>query len=100
VPDEVKSQREGEERRWLGEMEHLGYAIIAARFASRMAVTDRPPYPEADFVRAWLREQERAALREKERAANRRLAWQTSIAVITMIAACVAAWPVVKDWIR
>ncbi len=52
----------------------------------------RPPYPEEDFVRAWLR--------KKERAARRRLAWQVLIAAITMIAACIAAWPVIKDWIK
>jgi hypothetical protein len=92
VPDDVKSKRKSEERRWLGEMERLGYPIVAARFANRMAVIDMMPYPEADFVQAWLR--------KKERAANRRLAWQGLIAVVTMIAACIAAWPIAKGWIR
>ena len=88
----MKSKRQGEEHRWLGEMERLGYPIVAARFANRVAVIDMMPYPEPDFVQAWLH--------RKERAANRRLAWLVSIATITMIAACVAAWPVVKQWIR
>jgi hypothetical protein len=73
-------------------MERLGPAIVAARFASRMAVIDRTPYPEEEFVRAWLRKQERAA--------NFRSAGQVFIAVITMFAACFAAWPVIRDWIR
>jgi hypothetical protein len=40
MPDDVKSKRKSEERRWLGEMERLGYPIVAARFANRMAVID------------------------------------------------------------
>jgi hypothetical protein len=63
MPDDVKSKRKSEERRWLGEMERLGYPIVAARFANRMAVIDMMPYPEADFVQAWLRKKERAATR-------------------------------------
>lgn len=92
MSDDLKSRRESEERRWLGEMERLGYATVAARFANRMAVIDRTPYPEDEFVRAWLR--------EKEAATDRRVARQVAIAVITMIAACIAAWPVIKEWIR
>jgi len=54
-----------------------------------MPVIDRTPYPEDDFVRAWLR--------EKDAATDRRVAWQVAIAVITMIAACIAAWPASKN---
>jgi hypothetical protein len=92
MPDDVKSKRESEEHRWLGEMERLGPTIVAARFANRMAVIDRTPYPEEDFVRAWLH--------KKERTAKLRLAGQVLIAAITMIAACIAAGPVIKEWIR
>jgi hypothetical protein len=89
------------ERHWRAEMERLGPDVVCMRLASRMSVTERPPHPDPKFAHSWLR--------KKERAARRRAAWRFGItllvAAVSMIAACIAAWPVIEErgwwqWVR
>jgi hypothetical protein len=90
MTDDIKALRKEYETKWLADMERIGPTIIQTRLANRMAITDVGPYPDADFVRAWLH--------KKERAAKRGVIINIFVAVITMIAACIAAWPILRSW--
>jgi hypothetical protein len=57
-----------------------------------MPITDNPPYPDTDFVQRWLAKQNRKAKLQTD--------ILTAVAVVAAIAACVAAWPVVKEWLQ
>jgi hypothetical protein len=83
------------EKIWLARVEELGPEIVRVRYTERRPVTDIAPHPDAGFVEKWLR--------TKERDRKRKAAWAYSVplffTVVSAIAACSAAWPVVKDWI-
>jgi hypothetical protein len=73
---------------WRADMKQLGREVVRKRYAERMPVTDRMPYPEAAFVQRWL---DRQDLKAKIGAAL--------IGILTLGFAAIAAWPVIKDWI-
>jgi hypothetical protein len=83
------------EKIWLAKVEVLGPEIVRVRYTERRPVTDTAPYPDAGFVETWLR--------TKERDRKREAAWAYSVPLlftfVSAIAACIAAWPVAKDWI-
>ena len=95
APEEIKRERAQLERYWLAEMERLGAELVHARHADRRPVTDQPPYPETHFVEAWLK--------KKAHAAKVRAAWlyaiPLAVSIIAAVAACIAAWPVLKEWL-
>jgi hypothetical protein len=80
--------RVAQEKRWRAEMEKLGRDVVSQRFTNRQAIIDLMPYPEADFVRKWLDEQERKAK-----------FWPTFVTLLTVLLAGIAAWPVIQGWI-
>jgi hypothetical protein len=92
MADPVKIERAELERRWRTEMKQLGVNTIRTRFIQRMLVTDTMPYPEHAFIQAWLEKQERKA--------RLRADVMRAIVVVGVIAACIAAWPTVRDWLR
>jgi hypothetical protein len=61
VADQFVIKRAKAERIWRADMMQLGADTIRARFAARLPVTDRPPYPDFDFVQRWLAQQDRKA---------------------------------------
>jgi hypothetical protein len=74
-------------------LEKLGEDVVRHRLANRMAIGDRPENnPPYEFVHIWL----------GAKVARRRRAeiWRYGIvlAVISAIAAVIAAWPVIKSW--
>jgi hypothetical protein len=91
TPDEYAEQK----RQWREAMERAGADVVRMRRANRMVVTDTVPPPDPHFVDKWLT--------EKDRAARHRAAWaygiMLAIAAISMIAACIAAWPVIEKWV-
>jgi hypothetical protein len=77
-------------------LEKLGEDVVRHRLANRMPIgdgADNLPYDEA---RAWL--SEKAAARQS----TERFRFSTIliIAVISAVAAMIAAWPVVKAWMQ
>ena len=95
VKFKIRRERAQLERYWLAEMERLGAELVHARHADRRPVTDQPPYPETHFVEAWLK--------KKAHAAKVRAAWlyaiPLAVSIIAAVAACIAAWPVLKEWL-
>jgi|tagenome__1003787_1003787.scaffolds.fasta_scaffold17906773_1 hypothetical protein len=81
-------------RVWRGQMTLLGYETVRGRYSNRMAITDTPPHPDDECVSAWLKDQE-AEIRRRE---TRRFWGMLVIAIIAMVAACIAAWPVLVGW--
>lgn len=88
--DPILIKRAEAERKWRAEMKQLGLETVRTRFTARLPVTDVMPYPDAKFVQDWLARQDR-----KVRA---RASFVTTLALIGTIAACIVAWPVVRDW--
>ena len=70
------------------EMKQLGRDVVAQRFTSRQPVIDLMPYPEADFVRKWLDQEERDAK-----------FWPRIVTFLTLAFAAIAAWPIIKSWL-
>jgi hypothetical protein len=91
MADPVAISRAKAQQKWRAEMDQLGSDVVRTRFTARLPVTDSMPYPDSTFVQEWLARQDRRA--------KTRTAFLTAIAIIGTIAACIAAWPVVKDWI-
>jgi hypothetical protein len=95
APEEIRRERAQLERYWLAEMERLGAELVHARHADRRPVTDQPPHLETHFVEAWLK--------KKAHAAKVRAAWlyaiPLAVSIIAAVAACIAAWPVLKEWL-
>jgi hypothetical protein len=75
----------------------LGEDVVGHRLANRMPIGDTPENnPPYELARAWL--SERAAARQST---ERFRFWTVLIiAVISAIAAIIAAWPVVKAWMQ
>jgi hypothetical protein len=57
-----------------------------------MPVTDLIPYPDAAFVQNWID--------QKNRFAKIWIGLMAGVSIVAMIAACIAAWPVVKGWLN
>jgi len=76
------------EKRWREEMVRLGRDAVRQRFTNREAIIDLMPYPDADFVRRWLDQEERNAK-----------FWPRIVTALTLIFAAIAAWPVIKSWL-
>ena len=78
-------------------LDTLGEDVVRHRLANRMAIGDKaennPPY---DLARAWLTKK----ADERRRTESRRYRTVLIIAVISAIAAIIAAWPVVKAWMQ
>lgn len=89
MSDEVE-----QERAWRAEMERIGPDTVRMRRTARMPITDHPPHPSPEFTDRWLREKERAA-RSREALGVRVVLF---VAILAMVAAWIAAWPVLKDW--
>jgi hypothetical protein len=90
VADPVAIERAKTEKKLRAEMQRLGVGVVRARFIARQPVTDAMPYPDAIYARQWLADEERKA-RRRER-------FLTAVAVVAAIAACIAAWPIVRGW--
>jgi hypothetical protein len=71
-------------------MDKLGLETVRQRQTQRLPVTDAMPYPEADFVLGWIA--------EKERPVKIWRAVLAGAAIVAAVAACIAAWPVIKGW--
>ena len=69
-------------------MKRLGRDVVRQRFTNREPGVDLTPYPEADFVRNWVDEQDRKAR-----------FWPTVVTILTLVFAGIAAWPVIKGWL-
>jgi hypothetical protein len=82
------STRAAMEKRWREEMRLLGRDAVRQRFINREAIIDLMPYPEADFVRKWLDQEERNAK-----------FWPRIVTALTLIFAAIAAWPIIKSWL-
>jgi hypothetical protein len=91
MADPVVKKRTEIEKIWRTDMEQLGADTVRTRSIARMPVTDRMPYPEQSLVQKWLNQQNRNA--------RVRTGLVTAVSVIAMIAACIAAWPVIKGWL-
>jgi hypothetical protein len=92
MADPVAIKRAEAEEVWRSDMEQLGRDVVRTRFIARMPITDRMPYPDSNFVQNWLD--------QKDQIAKIRTALVTAVSVVAMIAACIAAWPVVKGWLN
>ena len=76
-------------------LEKLGEDVVRHRLANRMAIGDRPENnPPYEFVHIWLG----AKVAKRRRAENWRYGIVLTVAVISAIAAGIAAWPVIKSW--
>jgi hypothetical protein len=84
----MDEKRVADEKRWRAEMKLLGRDVVAQRFTNREAIIDLTPYPEADFVRKWLDQEERNAK-----------FWPRIVTALTLIFAAIAAWPIIKSWL-
>lgn len=84
-----------DEVRWHEEFTRLGPEAVGFRYANRMAILDNAPEaPPSALVEAWLTQSRKAAERRE-----RRRFWVTSlVGIIAAVAACIAAWPIVKEW--
>lgn len=85
---------EAEYRRYL---ETLGEDVVRHRLASRMPVCDKPENnPPYGLVRAWLAEKVEA----RGRIESRRFQILLIVAVISAVAAVIAATPVIWSWLK
>jgi hypothetical protein len=91
MADPIAIKRAEAQKIWRSDMETLGRDVVRTRFTARMPVTDRMPYPDSDFVQRWLA--------EKDHRARRWAGFLTVVSIVAVIAACIAAWPVVKGWL-
>jgi hypothetical protein len=92
VKDWNRMSRDKAEKQWLDDMKSLGREVVLQRFTNRLPVTDRMPYPDSGFVQRWL-----------DRQHHKARIWAavlTASSIVAAIAACIAAWPVVRDWIH
>jgi hypothetical protein len=78
-------------------MESVGEDVVRHRLANRMPIGDRPENnPRPEFATAWLAEKDKTRTWKD----NVRFWTLLGVAVISAIAAVIAAWPVVVMWIR
>ena len=80
--------------RYRTELEKLGEDVVRYRISNRMPISDGSDNLPYDEAKAWLAE--KAAVRQ--RAENFRYWTVLVVAVISAIAAIVAALPVVRSW--
>jgi hypothetical protein len=77
------------------QLEKLGEDVVRHRLANRMAIRDRPENnPPYEFVHIWLG----AKVAKRRRAETWRHGIVLTVAVISAIAAGIAAWPVIQSW--
>ena len=78
------------------QLEKLGEDVVRHRLANRMAIGDRPENnPPYEFVHIWLG----AKVAKRRRAENWRYGIVLTVAVMSAIAAVMAAWGlVIKSW--
>jgi hypothetical protein len=74
VKDWTRVSRADLETRWRADLKRLGRDVVRQRFTDRQAVTNTMPYPDADFVRKWLDQEERNAK-----------FWPTVVTMLTLI---------------
>jgi hypothetical protein len=73
-------------------LEKLGEDVVRHRLLNRMAIGDRPENnPPYEFVHIWLG----AKVAKRRRAENWRYGIILTVAVISAIAAVMAAWPAI-----
>jgi hypothetical protein len=87
VKDYVTIKRADLEKRWRADLKQIGRETVRYRYINPPPVTDAMPYPEAEFVRKWLAQQDR----------NAKLL-PVLVTVLTLLFAGIAAWPVIKGW--
>jgi hypothetical protein len=75
-----------QQRRWLAEMERLGPRLVRARLRGAKPVTSQAPYPETQFVEAWLRR-------------KRRRGPLQFFALVMLVIAITAAWFLIETWL-
>jgi hypothetical protein len=92
MADPIAIKRAEAEKIWRADMKQLGADVVRTRFTARMPVTDRMPYPDSAFVQMWLD--------QKGRNAKIWAGFVTAVSIVAMIAACIAAWPVVNGWLN
>jgi hypothetical protein len=92
MADPVVVRRAQMEKIWRKELDDFGPDVVRTRYTARLPVTDHMPYPDAAFVQKWLDEHDRKA--------KCRTHVLTFLSIVAMIAACIAAWPVVVGWLR
>ena len=76
-------------------LEELGEDVVRYRLGNRMAIGNKAENnPPPEFAGAWLTEKAKA----RRRAESRRFWAVMIVAVISAVAAIIAAQPVVKSW--
>lgn len=88
VATPIAVKRSEVERIWRADMKQLGKDVVRKRYAERLPVTDRMPYPDAAFVQRWF---------DRQDLKSGTGAW--FVGFLTLAFAAIAAWPVIKDWI-
>ncbi len=77
-------------------LEELTEGVVLYRLGNRMAIGDKPENnPPYEFARAWLIEKEKARSKRE----NFRFWIILIVAVISAVAAIIAAVPVVNSWV-
>jgi hypothetical protein len=94
MEEEARRKRAEQVRSWLAEMERLGADVVRFRIASRQPVTEIFPYPDAPIAEEWLPGKKRAAAV----GAAWLYAFSLLVSIVAAVAACIAAWPVLKEW--
>jgi hypothetical protein len=84
------------EERWRADMERLGLEEVRRLRARKIVAIGKEPNPDVPFIDAWIK--------KKVRAGRWRAAWGYGIAlfvsIVAMVAACIAAWPVIEGWLK
>lgn len=102
----MTSGRSGEndnQRRWRDALENAGKETVRARLsmggtgfgADVRGIVDRAPHPDKHYVERWLAEEDRAS-QDRD---TRRFWIVTIIAFLSLVAAGIAAVPVIEGWL-
>jgi len=67
--------------------------VALTRLYLQMGITDRRENIDAQH---WLAEQDRKNLRQ----VNRRYWWMLGFTIIAAVTGSIAAWPIIKEWLR
>ena len=77
-------------------LERLGEDVVRHRLANRMPIGDGAENLPYDEARAWLAEK----ATERRRTESRRYRTILIIAIVSAVAAVIAALPVLRSWLR
>ena len=92
-----------DQRRWREALENVGKETVRAKLfvggtgfgADVRGIVDRAPHPDKHYVERWLAEEDRAS-QDRD---TRRFWIVTIIAFLSLVAAGIAAVPVIEGWL-